>query len=330
MARFRIGYRTIKTAVGVAIAISLAQLFGLNSFPSAGIITILCIQVTKKKSIRAAFSRFVACMIAMAYSSLFFELIGYNPLVIGLMLLVFIPTVVMVGVQEGVVTSSVIILHIYSAGNVQLDLLLNETGLITIGITVALLMNMYMPSNDKQLTLLRDQIEQDFTVIFSKLALYLRESRTDWDGEELMDAVRNIKRAKLLAFRNLENHMIKIDDLYYQYFKMREKQLESIEEMISLVSRIPNTTPFSGQLADFIDDLAQHVHPYNTSHIYLGKLNKMKSEMEKMILPETREEFHIQASLYSLIDELEKYLILKSVYKGLSRDRKGMKKAASI
>src|SRR5690242_18241199 len=44
--KFRIGYRTTKTAIGVAISILLAQQLGLHNFASAGIITILCIQIT--------------------------------------------------------------------------------------------------------------------------------------------------------------------------------------------------------------------------------------------------------------------------------------------
>ena len=47
---FKIGYRTVKTALGTTLAIVLAQLLGLDNFPSAGIITIFCIKATKKKS----------------------------------------------------------------------------------------------------------------------------------------------------------------------------------------------------------------------------------------------------------------------------------------
>lgn len=45
----KIGYRTAKTAIGTALSISIAQWLGLHNFASAGIITLLCIQVTKKK-----------------------------------------------------------------------------------------------------------------------------------------------------------------------------------------------------------------------------------------------------------------------------------------
>lgn len=48
----KIGYRTVKTAIGTASAIALAQWLHLENFASAGIITILCIQVTKKSRCR--------------------------------------------------------------------------------------------------------------------------------------------------------------------------------------------------------------------------------------------------------------------------------------
>ena len=322
---FKIGYRTIKTAIGVGLAIWIAQLLELNSFPSAGIITILCIQVTKKQSLKAAFSRFGACLIAMAYSFVFFEGLGFTPLVIGLMLLLFIPTTVITGVKEGIVTSSVIILHIYSAGNVTVELLLNEISLLVVGISVALLINLYMPSMEKQFVQYREEIEDDFALIFRKLALYLRTSETNWDGAELIRVNDRIAEAKALAFRNVENHVRRYDDLYYRYFKMREKQFDILERMIPLVAVLPEKTPYHIRIADFFEDLAEHIHPYNTSHVYLEKLEEMKDELQQMDLPKNREEFKTQAALFDIVKLIEKYLIVKSVYKGLTPKKVGMK-----
>ena len=117
--KYKIGYRTIKTALGTAISILIAQQLGLDNFASAGILTILCIKVTKRKSLRASWDRFLACVLAMLFSSIFFEVIGYHPIVIGVMLLFFIPTVVMFRANDGIVTSSVIVLHIYMANKLS-------------------------------------------------------------------------------------------------------------------------------------------------------------------------------------------------------------------
>lgn len=90
----KIGYRTIKTAIGTPLAISIAQLLGLTNFVSAGILTILCIQPSRKRSYYSALHRFIACIIATLYAYIFFEWIAYHPLVLGIMLIVFIPTTV--------------------------------------------------------------------------------------------------------------------------------------------------------------------------------------------------------------------------------------------
>jgi uncharacterized membrane protein YgaE (UPF0421/DUF939 family) len=60
--------------------------------------------------------------------------------------MVFIPLTVRFKVSEGIVTSSVIILHLYTGKNLTLGIVFNEISLIVIGIGVALLINLYMPS----------------------------------------------------------------------------------------------------------------------------------------------------------------------------------------
>lgn len=76
--RFSIGYRTVKTALGTMIAIAIAQGIGLDYYVSAGILTILCIQQTRKKSFHAVYTRVVASLIGMLYSYIIFENLGYH------------------------------------------------------------------------------------------------------------------------------------------------------------------------------------------------------------------------------------------------------------
>ena len=315
--KFRIGYRTLKTALGTAISIMIAQYMGLENFVSAGILTILCIQVTKKRSLQASWHRFLACIIAMIFSSVFFEGIMYHPIVIGLLLLFFIPTVVMAGAKEGVVSSSVIIMHIYSAGKVSGDLLVNELGIITIGIGVALVMNLYMPSVDYKLEEYQREIEAQFKKIFSEIALYLRTNESNWDGRELTETAELIEKAKALAFQDIENHFLRDENLYYQYFKIREKQFEIIERVLPALTSIPHQVQQGTMVADFIDHLSKGINPGNTVLFYLEKLLRMKAEFENMELPKTREEFETRAALLHFVNEMEQFLLLKRSFKGL-------------
>ncbi|WP_027407713.1 aromatic acid exporter family protein [Anoxybacteroides tepidamans] len=310
----KIGYRTIKTAIGAAISISLAQHLGLKNFASAGIITLLCIQVTKKKSLQTAWARFVACVVAIVFSFAFFKGIAYHPLTVGLLLLFFIPTTVWMKVTEGIATSSVVILHFYAAKRFTMEMVVHELLLITIGIGVALIVNMYMPSVENKLKEQQRIVEDLFRIIFKEIVKYLRTNESDWDGKELMLAADVLREAKMMALRNVENHFWRNEEGYYHYFRMRERQLEIIERVLPLVTSLTYTVEQRIEVADFIDQLSDAIHPGNTADRFLCQLHQMKKQAETMPLPKTREEFEERAALLHLVKELEQYLIIKSQF----------------
>lgn len=326
--KFKIGYRTLKTAFGTALSIIIAQAIGLDNYVSAGILTILCIQVTKMKSLEASWERFLACMLAMIFATVFFEGIAYHPLVIGLLLLFFIPTVVMFKAREGIVSSSVILLHFFSAGNVSAALFINEFGIIIIGIGMALLMNLYMPSVEGKLDEFQEQIEEKFRKIFIEIIHYLRTNESDWDGKEITEVAKLIEDAKILAFQDVENHLLKHENLYYHYFEIREKQFEIIERVLPTVTSIPTMVKQRDMVADFIEDLVEGISPENRTYFFLEKLMKMKQDFEYMEMPKSREEFEVRAALFHFTNEMERYLIIKSTFKGLPSKQKMNRKKA--
>nr|WP_295974175.1 aromatic acid exporter family protein [uncultured Bacillus sp.] len=319
--KFRIGYRTIKSAIGATAAISLAQYFGLQNAASAGILTILCIQVTKRKSLQASWERILSCLIGIVFSVLFFEGIAYHPLVIGLLLLFFIPTVVMLKASEGIVSSTVIVFHFFSEGTVSTAFVLNEIAIILIGIGMALLVNTYMPSVDHKIIDYQNKIEANFKKIFLEIVRYLREGDNDWDGREIPETVQLLDEAKLVSIQVMENRFLHHDDIYYTYFSMREKQFEIIERVLPIITSISDTVTQGKMIASFIEELAFHIHGGNTAIIYLDQLSLMKTEFEKMELPKTREEFEIRAALLHFIKEMEQYLIIKRAFKGLDEKK---------
>lgn len=324
--KFKIGYRTLKTAIGTALSIMLAQIFGLESYVSAGILTILCIQVTRKKSLRASWDRFLACLLAMLFAFIFFEGIAYHPLVIGLLLIFFIPVAVILKAQDGIVSSSVILLHIFAAGNVSIAIITNELGLIIIGIGVAIIMNLYMPSMEPQLDVYQQQIEIRFRKIFMEIARYLKSNELDWDGKELTEVAKLIDDAKILAFRDVENRLLKQENIYYHYFRIREKQFEIIERVLPTITTIQPMVMQREIIAHFIEELAEGINPGNRSYVYLDKLMSMKHEFENMDMPKSREEFEARAALLHFTNEMERYLIIKSTFKGLPTNKRANRK----
>lgn len=72
---YRIGLRTIKTAVGMALGVIIAQLLGLDNYASSAILVVLCIKDTKIHSVHAIISRFISCLIAIGFGWAIFSAI---------------------------------------------------------------------------------------------------------------------------------------------------------------------------------------------------------------------------------------------------------------
>lgn len=318
MKKFSIGYRTLKTALGAAIAIAVAQFFDLQFYTAAGILTILSVQPTKKKSLYAVYTRVVSSIIGIVLACSFFEIFGYNPIILGIMLLLFIPTIVSLGVSEGFVSSAVIIMHIYSQANFTVDLLYNELALMAIGYSAGLVVNMYMPDIQAELDWYRREIESLYAKIFSEIAKYLKEGDTLWDGHELVKAVEILNKAKALAFQDVENHLTRKENLYYVYFDMREQQLEIIERVLPKITALPVIVQQSDLVAVFMEELSENVHSGNTASHFRKKLEEVKVEFAKMPLPNDHQTFIAMAALYQFIEEMDAYLAIKQSFKGMT------------
>ncbi|WP_054636443.1 aromatic acid exporter family protein [Thalassobacillus sp. C254] len=312
---FKIGYRTLKTAIGAGLAILIAQTLQLDFYASAGIIAILCITVTRRDSLRSSWERILASLIGLLYATVIFELAGYHFLSITILLLLFIPTVVAVKAKKGVATSAVIMFHLYTLGEVSAGILINEVLLIVIGVGVALLMNWYMPSAENELVWDQVYIEEAFQTIWKEFARYLKEGDTGWTGKEFTEASNTISHGKGKALINIDNHFLREDDYFYHYFKMREKQLEILERILPFISTLDDTVIQGEKIADFMNELSGAVYAGNTANYFLTQLDDLREELQAMDLPETRQEFEIRSSLFYILHELEQYLLLKKMFK---------------
>lgn len=326
MKKFHIGYRILKTAIGAGLSIGIAQYFQLDFFSSAGILTILCVQSTKRKSVHAVYTRVMASLIGIVMSVAFFELLGYHPWILGLMILFFLPILVMIKVTPGFVSSVVIILHIFSTANFTWGLLGNELSLMLIGFGTALAVNMYMPDIQLKLDDYRLKIEALYSSIFKEITSYLRHGDTSWDGGELVEANIVINKAKALAYQDVENHLTRHENLYYQYFDIRERQLEIIERVLPKITNLPEIVEQAKLVADFMEELSENVHSGNTTKKYRSKLEDVKSNFAKLPLPTTHKKFLAMASLYQFIEEMDRYLVIKQDFKGISPSNKRLLK----
>jgi uncharacterized membrane protein YgaE (UPF0421/DUF939 family) len=308
------GYRTIKTAVGAGLAIWIASLLDLEFATFAAIIVIMCIEKTKKKTLITMNKKFFASLLSLVIGALFFELLGYNPIVFGLFILLFVPILVRVRIQDGFVTSMVVVLHVYTVKNANWAMFLNELSIIFIGMGIALLVNSIMPNFKRDIETFKKEIEQKFEIILYEFSAHLRDSERNWDGKEILEVEDSINQSKSIAVQDVENHLLRKRNKDYYYLEMRENQLELLKHMMKIVAIVSSSSLHVKQkemFAEFLENLSQNVHSGDTTDISLNELEELKASIRKTELPKTREEFEIRANLFYLIFEMENYLNIK-------------------
>lgn len=304
----RIGFRTIKTALGVSISVFIAQFLQLQYFTAAGILTLLCIQKSRKQSVKAALSRLFACLLSLFLSSVLFEIIGYQAYAFLVLLLFFIPLCVKLRIHEGIASSSVIVMHVYMHGEWEAFFFLNEIGVILIGLGVALLINWYMPSIDKTLARYRDQVDGLIAAILKETALYLKEGRTLWDGKELLLLADILAKASSLAVLDAENSLQRKESSYHHYFRAKRKQYDILERMLPAVSGISIQMEQGRRIGELIEEMNAHMSGGIPSPHLAEKLRSIRDYHKLLPLPVTRDEFENRASLYAVANELERFI----------------------
>lgn len=311
-----IGVRVMKTAVGATIAIVLANLFGLEFATSAGIITILSIQSTKKQSIEIAVRRMIATCIALTVSAILFSVLGYTSVVFGLYLLLFIPIATRLKIGEGIVPASVLVTHLLTTGNVTVGLLINEVLLVAVGAGVALILNLYMPSIEEKLYEIRIAIEADMYQVFIDMAKGLEERSVPIHEEKhYKDIEKHIKYGKNEAYKHTNNHLFSDVTVYERYFDMRGEQLQVMTYMRQHFARIFMYLEETKEVAGFTRLVAECIKGRISSRMLLQQLEAMREHFRNSELPKTREEFENRAILYQFLNDIERFLEIKQNFR---------------
>lgn len=303
------GFRIIKTAVATLLAILVTDALNIPGATSAGLLAILGVDVTRKRSLRSVSSRFFASILGLLLASILFYLLGFHYWVLALYILIAFPAISKANFKEGIVTSSVVVFRVFGAEELSVDILLTQVQLLLIGLGSAMLVNMaYMPKGEGRLTEIRREVDGLFSVIFEHISLTLRDPQHVWDGKELIEANQAVERGLQESNRALENQMLQPDVAWNVYFYMRKEQLDNIQAMMHLISQIYEKLTHGELAARLFDQMSKDV----VTEKYTGKTEKLLNELvvnfKEMDLPHTREEFELRSAILQLCRELEFFL----------------------
>jgi uncharacterized membrane protein YgaE (UPF0421/DUF939 family) len=311
-----IGYRTIKTAIGAAVGMLIAQSLGLKYGTAAGVIVILSVQSTKRQSVKIAIQRMGAFFLALFLSSILFNSAGFTPIIFGVFLLIFVPLAARFKLNEGIVVSSVLVTHLLVEKTTAVPLIINELLLMLIGVSTALVLNLYMPSVEKDIKDDIASVEDNIRELLHHMSIALRECAISIKEEELFIALENtLKRGRQRAYRNLNNSLFSDSSYYVKYMDMRLQQLKALKNMRRHFEKFSITYKQTEMISDFTLNIANSIHEYNTAEGLLKNLQELREEFKNMELPKTREEFENRAMLYQFLNDMEQFLLIKNDFK---------------
>ncbi|MGG7057446.1 aromatic acid exporter family protein [Clostridium nigeriense] len=302
-----------KMSISATIALILANLLKLQFSAVAAVIAILSIQDTRKKSLIVGKNRIVACITAILLSVIIYKFLGQNSLTFAAFLLVFIPITSRFKISEGMVPAVVLSTHLLVADEITLYWVINELLIMIIGVGIASIANLFMPSLHHQFNEDKEYIEKSYRVILSKMSKSLLTYSVDRDEEVIVrDIEKRLNESIERAYKIANNNLLKSDSYYVDYMNMRKSQFDIIKKLRSHFEKFYMSFEQTYMIAKFTKSVADQVKDTNDCKDLLKELDKIKLDFKQMTLPKTREEFENRAQLLQFLNDMEDLLRIKS------------------
>lgn len=297
-----------KIALGSGLAILTANMMGLLYSPSAGIITLLSIQNTKRETIAIAGRRILSFLLAFALAWLCFGLFGYTPLVFGLFLFLFVWISELAYLQDGISMNAVLTTHFLIEKHMSWSLIQNELLLLCIGMGIGIALNLMIRTKTKelkqQLFALDDSMRQQLLQLAH--AVRKKTSALDLEGMQLI-----LNRAIAVANTDRNNQLLADYSYFIKYCTMRKAQVQVLIALEQLLPLLTKEMPQAMLLATFIEQIAASYQEYNEVEDLLQQFQKLLRQFQNSELPATRDEFEQRAILFQILLQLKQFLDIK-------------------
>lgn len=304
--------KTIKITSAVISAILISEFLSMSFSLSAGIIALVSILGVKKQSLNVAGQRLVASVFSLGLSSLLFTLFGFNLWVFGAYIAVFSAITIYRNTIVALVTNVVLVVHIYGLAEISTEIILNEIGLLVIGISCALVFNYYTKSRSSELMKKQSDVENQLKEIFNNMSFCLKNQCKITSLEDETILLKNmIFQGKSIANDEMNDYYFKDRKYFWAYFSMREQQYYILDYMrrhfyVEWIAEYE-----SELISNIVKQIESNVHESNSGDLELNMIKEARAFFKISHLPETREEFEHRSALYQFLNDLETILILK-------------------
>ena len=313
--------KVLKIAIGTGIAILIAEFLGLKYVSSAGIITLLSIQDTKKSTIKIALKRIAGFVVSMFIAFVVFTLIGYNVPAFICYLLIFVSICIAFGMYESLSPCAVLVTHIMSEKYMNIG---NEALLMLIGASVGIILNMYMPRNLAHIREYQARIEDEIRIILDKLVVFLKDEKEKLEYD--FDSLEKIIADAVAKSYTDKDNILSYDLKYFiDYMEMRKSQIMVLRYIFMQGSTMNSRPTQARDISDLLQNLIPKLHESNNAVNALLDLYFVKEKHRSSELPKTVTEFEDRATLRSVLVNIEQFLEIKREFvENISEEEKKM------
>ncbi len=303
--------RTFKLVLATCLAFILANFLDLSSAVSAGIIALLSLSDTRRSTIKLAKSRLFSTLLALPIGVIAFQLTGYHIWSFGLYLAIYVPIAYKFGWEIGIPPSSVLVSHLLIQESTSPALLLNGLLLFLIGTSFALLVNLYMPSRQKEIQQYHTLVEEKFKDVLLRFAYYLKRGDGRNQAQLINELDQLLEEALKLVYLDHSDQLFQQTDYHIHYFEMRQRQSRILRNMTQQINTYQLAANESLILAQLFAKIADQLSKTNPANDLLNDIESYLQVFRNRSLPKTREEFETRAILLQLLLELENFIQLK-------------------
>ncbi|HEM2749926.1 TPA: aromatic acid exporter family protein [Streptococcus suis] len=314
--------RTIKLIFATVLAIYLATALGLSYATAAGIIAILSVLDTRKSSFKMARNRLFSTLLALTIAVLTFALFGFGIWTLGIYLTLYVPLAYRFNWEAGIAPSTVLVTHLLLEQDISLIFLGNELTLFLIGAGLALLFNLYMPSQEKKIEAYHDQVEDLLKQILLRFEAFLLNGDGRNEAELITQLDKTLDEALKVVYLDRHNQLFQQTNYQVHYFEMRAAQNKILRTMAGNINKCLLEGRENVILSSLFERTAQQLSRENSAKELLLDIELFHATFRERPLPQTREEFETRATLFQLLHDMEAFIRLKVDFYEVYKDEK--------
>ena len=224
----------LKIAVGSSVAIYIAELLNLDFATSAGSIALLTLVTTKWGTVKLSVARILTFAATVLIAALTFShgesaWIGY-----GLFAFLSVIFCECIGWRATLSVNAVVGMHFLSTRDFGLASIWNEFLLVSIGISVAIVLNLFHDYKGQKKEIIKNMryTEEQLQQVLGEMAMYLDNQamkRSVW--EDLTSLKEKLHGFIKDAYEYRDNTFHSHPGYYISYFEMRMSQCNMLENL---------------------------------------------------------------------------------------------------